>query len=601
MRQEQQPLEDRMMDVLGSMPPESGQPEHGPHSRRPASVPAEQEVVLGEVAALAHTLVAQLPPESALARALALCPRLLSGVRALRLFAVMGGGAGRLTLVGDVTRVDETHGGGTYASREVEQDAATLGLGDEADGLVLREHKAHRSGSTQALPLESPAGALIGVLVIEDDPRVRREPPMLALCMDTLTALLERLHRERLTARLERALETLPVLVSGAQDAVTELAASRRALQVVTELACATAALLLMPNQGHALHAIGEDGGSLPLDPTRSAEIVRALHGKGCLVMSAESSPDLWISLTALRARLHEMGGAEPSRLTLLAVVDAGEITAVLVLASAAAAGEGREWLPAARAVIAATEAGLRARRLRQQVAAESRARDEYISLTGHELRSPLTSIKGYAQLLARQSRKTTLPESMVRSVEAIEQQSLRMSEMVGELLDASRIQRGRLEVNLVETDLVPIALKVVERRRTFHPRHQIELDIAADSLAGHWDAMRVEQILRDLLDNAARFSPEGGPITIRLAHEGSNAVVRVRDQGIGVGEGDRERIFEYLYRAPEAEQRNLSSLGLGLYICRHVAERMGGRLTLRETRTGTGSGSIFELTLPLA
>jgi len=240
-------------------------------------------------------------------------------------------------------------------------------------------------------------------------------------------------------------------------------------------------------------------------------------------------------------------------------------------------------------------------RHVRNETATEDgRARDEFISLAAHELRNPLAAVTGYAQLLVRQARKHVLPDAMLRSIAAIEQQSLRMSEMIGELLDASRIRRGTLEVQAADTDLIPLARKVIAKRQGNAPRHTIALRIETPSLVGCWDGLRVEQILRDLLDNAVRFSPDGGPIFVRLATSEGMALVSVRDEGIGIEPEDQPHIFEYLYRAPSAEERNQSGLGLGLYICWHLAERMGGRLVLHETRTENTHGSELHLLLPL-
>lgn len=604
MRQEQQPTEDRIMDVLGSMPPESGKLENQFQPSQPVAddaANATQQAALGDMAALAHTLVGHLPTESALPRALAICARLLPSARSLRLFALLHNDPDRLSLVAEVTHAGGAGAGSGHIAHGDAREVATLGLGEEADARTLRERAVYRSGGTQAMPLEASNGTLVGALVLVGEVRPRSEAAVVALCADSLTVLLERLRQERLTVRVARALDVMPALGSVEASDELGLVASRKTLDEIVALAEPAAALLLAPAEDGRLHAPAESGGGeIALSSMRSVEILGALHGQPSVSISSEESRDLWNALTALRGKLERIGGVAPGRLTLLPIRDGGAVVAVLTLAHGSGQDTGEDWMPAARALVAATEAGLRARRLQREVAAEGRARDEYISLAGHELRSPLTSIKGYAQLLARQSRKSPLPESMLRSVEAIEQQSLRMSEMVGELLDASRIARGRLEMSFSRTDLVPIALKVVERRRSFHPAHTFELDMEADSLAGDWDAMRVEQIVRDLLDNAARFSPEGGLVVLRLAREDGSAVVRVRDQGIGIAADERDHIFDYLYRAPEAEERNLSGLGLGLYICRHVAERMGGRLTLRETRTGEGSGSEFELALPL-
>ena len=237
--------------------------------------------------------------------------------------------------------------------------------------------------------------------------------------------------------------------------------------------------------------------------------------------------------------------------------------------------------------------------RLRLEVAEQGQARDAFISLAAHELRSPLTTVKGYAQLLLRQARRTPLPPAMARSVAAIDEQTARMSDMVGELHDATRIRRGDFEVICTHVDLVALAEAEVERRRPLAPEHTLLLLAEAPALMGQWDGARLAQVIRDLLENAIRFSPEGGVVVLRLAEVDGMATLSVRDQGVGVAPADHERIFEYLYRAPDAERRNLSGVGLGLYVSRAIAERLGGRLWLVASDTN-GGGSEFRLALPL-
>lgn len=252
-------------------------------------------------------------------------------------------------------------------------------------------------------------------------------------------------------------------------------------------------------------------------------------------------------------------------------------------------------------ALNAACGAGCQAIRLRRRVADEAQARDAFISFAAHELRSPVTSTKGYAQLLARQARKHPLPEPMLHSIRAIEEQSGRMGDMVGELLDATRIRRGELDVLNQEMDVVPLVEKLIERVRSRVEQYRVDLDIRAPSLVGTWDPQRVEHILRDLLDNGMRFSPESNRILVTVDRERDMAAITVRDEGIGVAPQDRERIFDYLYRAPAAQRRNLGGLGLGLYVSRFLAERMGGSLVLLDSSATAPTGSAFRLLLPLA
>jgi signal transduction histidine kinase len=315
------------------------------------------------------------------------------------------------------------------------------------------------------------------------------------------------------------------------------------------------------------------------------------------LLVTAPRYPALWGEL----APWHAQAPTRPlARIVLVPVVVRNDLRALCLLGLSTGSDDEAVWLPAAGAVATACAAGIQALRLEQRVEAEARARDAYISLAAHELRSPLTSIKGYAQLLMRQARKAPLPEPMQRSVESIEQQSVRMTEMVGELLDASRIRRDAIELQRAPTDLVALARKVIKLRAAMHTQHTFTLQTAETVLPGDWDAARIEQVLRDLLENAARYSPAGSRIGVRLWREGDAAMVAVSDEGIGVAEDDCERIFEYLYRSPIAEQRNLSGLGLGLFISRHLVVRHGGWLTLHATSTAEQHGSEFRFMLPL-
>jgi signal transduction histidine kinase len=257
--------------------------------------------------------------------------------------------------------------------------------------------------------------------------------------------------------------------------------------------------------------------------------------------------------------------------------------------------------LPFAATIASACGAGVRAVRLQARAEEAGRSRDEFISFAAHELRNPVTSTKGYAQLLARQARRHPLPEPMMQSVRAIEEQSGRIGDMVGELLDASRIQRGALDVVCQPVDAVPLVTKLVERRLSRGEHITIELDPETKSLVGVWDPQRVEQIVRDLLDNAARFNLEGSNVRVTLERAGRWAWFTVRDEGIGVHPEDRDHIFEYLYRAPSALKRNISGLGLGLYVSRYLAEHMGGALELVESSVAAPSGSAFRLRLPLS
>src|SRR5262249_29079129 len=157
------------------------------------------------------------------------------------------------------------------------------------------------------------------------------------------------------------------------------------------------------------------------------------------------------------------------------------------------------------------------------------------------------------------------------------------------------------LEMHTTPTDLVPLVRDQAEHWPKTFPHHAVHLRVTTDSLVGNWDARRVAQILQSLVENAARFSPEKTTITVEVRRQGNEAAILVRDEGIGIPERDQPYIFEYLYRSAAAEARNLSGLGLGLFVSSQLAQRMGGDLRLLRSPLGPDGGSEFCLTLPLA
>jgi signal transduction histidine kinase len=177
------------------------------------------------------------------------------------------------------------------------------------------------------------------------------------------------------------------------------------------------------------------------------------------------------------------------------------------------------------------------------------------------------------------------------------------MSDMVGTLLDASRIAAGQFTVRTAPVDLRALVRQMVERTAEhLDERHELQLEEdGADPLMGEWDGLRVQQALRDLLDNAVRYSPAGGLVLVRLLRTGSAARVAVCDPGIGIPEDEQPHLYEPFFRGAIPFQRNLSGLGLGLYVSHAIAARLGGRLWLESSATDAEChGSVFALELPL-
>ena len=239
--------------------------------------------------------------------------------------------------------------------------------------------------------------------------------------------------------------------------------------------------------------------------------------------------------------------------------------------------------------------------RLYQQAQEAVRLRDQFVAIASHELRTPVTSIRGYAQLLERQAAKGTLdPERARRHAGQIVSQSAQLSALISDLLDASRFQQGRLNLNPEECDLAALAATVLAAFRGAPertPNHTLRLDAPAPVI-GHWDRARLDQVLTNLISNALKYSPEGGEVRVEVgAAVGNQARLVVHDQGLGILPAEQAQLFQPFARGASS-QGHIGGTGLGLYIVRQIVEGHGGAVTVT---SAPGGGSAFAVTLPLA
>jgi signal transduction histidine kinase len=224
-------------------------------------------------------------------------------------------------------------------------------------------------------------------------------------------------------------------------------------------------------------------------------------------------------------------------------------------------------------------------------------ARDDFLSVAGHELRTPITALALQLDSLARQIERGRFggvdPELVLR-IDKARGHVARVDRLVGELLDVARIGAGRLGMDLEEVDLAEVVHDVVDRFALEAQQAGCELRFtAAGPVAGRWDRIRCEQIVMNLVSNAVKYGA-GKPIDIDLDGDEARARVMVRDRGIGVAVADRERIFERFERA--VSDRSFGGLGLGLWISRQLAAAMGGTITVGD---GEAGGSVFTVELP--
>jgi PAS domain S-box-containing protein len=232
---------------------------------------------------------------------------------------------------------------------------------------------------------------------------------------------------------------------------------------------------------------------------------------------------------------------------------------------------------------------------LYQESQAAIAARDEFLSVASHELRTPITSLRGFAQLSLRRYHKegTLDPERLQRALEVIDAQSDRLAQLISQLLDVSRIDSGKLALDPQVSDIVRLINDVVQTAESRTSGHQIQLS-APDSLFGYLDPLRLEQVLTNLIDNAIKYSPDGGPIEVTSSAEDDGISLSVRDYGIGIPPERRKEIFNRFYQAHKRGQ--FGGMGLGLYISKQIVELHGGSIYLDFP---DGGGTKITVTLP--
>ncbi len=221
--------------------------------------------------------------------------------------------------------------------------------------------------------------------------------------------------------------------------------------------------------------------------------------------------------------------------------------------------------------------------------------RDDFLSIAAHELKTPLTPLQLHLQALQQHSGSGPLLQSA--RVDKALAQVRRLSGLINDLLDVSRIEAGRLELERGPLVLPELVCEVVADFRPVCPQHSFECQRSAEPLVILGDRGRLAQVLTNLLENAVKYSPMGGAVRVTVERRGAEAIVAVADSGIGIPEDQQEHLFERFFRARNAPISGFGGLGLGLYICRDIVHRHGGRIWVESELE---HGATFHVALPI-
>lgn len=233
----------------------------------------------------------------------------------------------------------------------------------------------------------------------------------------------------------------------------------------------------------------------------------------------------------------------------------------------------------------------------RRKVEDLSRLKDEFLSIASHELRTPVTSIKGYTQLaktLIRENDLQTSEEYLSIALDQID----RMSRLILELLDVSRIETGRLEIRREPISWPSFVRDLVQRHHTSVSDRKFHINIPDADATVIGDRDRLEQVLGNLLENAIKYSPDGSDVTVAVDARNDQVVTSVSDHGMGIPFDELGQVFERFHRGRQVSSTNYGGLGLGLYITKQIVERHGGSIWVESKE---GAGTTFYFSLPAA
>jgi signal transduction histidine kinase len=248
------------------------------------------------------------------------------------------------------------------------------------------------------------------------------------------------------------------------------------------------------------------------------------------------------------------------------------------------------------RGYASSVAAGLERVRVTERLAAMERAKGQFLNLASHELRGPVAIIRGYMSMLERGT-LGPLNDAGLQAVRVMSAKALEMNSLIEQMLDAARLEEGRLQLHLRPVEVRSVVERAVEVMLPLaDDAHPLVLRVDPEPLVASVDAERVQTILTNLVDNAIKYSPDGGAVECRVTGDNDSVLIAVRDHGVGIAADDLPRLFSRFGRISSEATKHIQGIGLGLYLARELAQLHGGDIRV-ESRPGVGS--TFVLALP--
>lgn len=433
--------------------------------------------------------------------------------------------------------------------------------------------------SLNAAPVHNADGEIISGVVAFTDVTERRE-----LLDAEQTA---RREAERSAERLRRLL----AITSALDDCVTREQVGETTLRMALSTVGAVAGTIVTRTDKGNLVQIASLGDTEDL-PTPSQP--------GPIIETFRTGQPVWQRVRG-EASAERRGGA----LVAVPLVQRGKVIGVMSLKLSGASSPAGDDLDVLVGITGQAAQALERARLfdaesatRRSAEDAVRARDEFLSIASHELKTPVAAFKASAQLLQRRLERGDLDqERLERACRIINDTANRLSQLTTELLDVSRLRTGFLSLQMEQLNLVDHVTDAVERFEHLSERHTINLDISRDPMFVTADAVRIDQVLSNLLDNAIKYSPNGGTIQVTVDWVDDGYVIAIRDDGIGLPQSALESIFEPFGRASNATRGSFPGMGLGLHITRNIVLHHHG--WMRAESPGEGRGSTFFVWFP--